>query len=245
MNRLLIAAALAAASVPASAQTSMPQPSRSTPFAASEAEIAGEVVKVNRGAKTIVVKDPAGKKVKLSVPPDVTSLDDIKPGQMLDIRYVNAVALQVAKPGAAAPFAAEENVRLAPQGGSPSEIMAKTKRMSATVTDFDRSRRELTVKAPEGHNMTLLLPETFMDWDSIRVGDSLSIQYTEAVALTASKREGEGARDFDRSSRPTAPSDRTDTDTRRPGSDPGYQQRDQPMQPPANERPSDAPDQPR
>lgn len=243
MKRLLIAAALAAASLPAAAQTSMPDPSRSTPFAVSEVEIAGEVVKVNKGARTIVVKDPSGKKVKLSVPSDVTSLNEIKPGQMLDIRYVNAVALRLAKPGASAPFAAEENVRLAPQGGMPSEITAKTKRMSAMVTDFDRSRREISVKGPEGHNMTLLLPETFADWDTVKVGDTLAIQYTDAVALTATKR------DFERSETP-APADRTDTDTRRPGSDPSYQQRNEPTQmpgapSPANQQPSNTPNQPR
>lgn len=238
MKRLLIAAALAAASLPAAAQTSTPQPTRSMPFAVSESEFVGEVVKVNKGAKTIVVKDPGGKRMKLSVPADVIRLDEVKPGHMLDIRYVDAVALQVAKPGASAPFAADENVRLAPQGGTPSEITAKTKRMSATVTDFDRSRRQLTVKAPEGLNMTLTLPETFADWDSIKVGDTLAIQYTDAVALTA------GRRDAERTSTPM-PSDRTDTDTRRPGSDPLYEQRGDPAQPPANQQPSNLPNQPR
>lgn len=255
MKRLLIVAALAAASMPAAAQTptpsptQTPQPSRSTPFAVTETEIVGEVVKVNKSAKTIVVKDPAGKKLKLSVPADVTTLNDVKPGHMLDIRYINAVALQVAKPGAGTTFTAEENVRLAPQGGSPAEITAKTKRMSATVTDFDQSRREITVKAPEGHSMALMLPETFTDWDSVKVGDTLAIQYTEAMALTASKREGEGARDFERSSTPMPSTDRTDTDTRRPGSDPMYQQRNEPTQQPSgntpNQQPSNTPNQPR
>lgn len=249
MKRLLIAAALAAASLPAAAQTGAqpaPQtPSRSTPFAVSEVEIVGEVAKVNKSARTIVVKDPAGKKVKLSVPADVIGLDQIKPGNLLDLRYINAVALQVAKPGTMPRFAAEEDVRLAPQGGSPSEIMAKTKRMSAMVTDFDKSQRELTVKGPEGYGMTLQLPDAFMDWDSVKIGDTLAIQYTEAMALTAGKREAEGAsgaRDFERTS---TPMDRTDTDTRRPGSDPSYQQRNEPTQPPANQQPSNMPNQPR
>lgn len=251
MKRVLIAAALAAASIPAAAQSesdpnaATTDPSRSTPVALSEMEIVGEVVKVNKGAKTIVVKDPAGKKVKLNVPAEVSRLDDIKPGNLLDMRYLQAVALSVGKPGQAA-RASEQDVRLAPQGGT--EMVVKSRKMTGMVTDFDKSRHELSVKGPEGYPITFHAPEGFVDFDQLKVGDTVSLQYTEAVALSAGKREAEGAsgtRDFDRTTTPMTPTDRTDTDTRRPGTDPGFQQRNEPMQQPANQQPSQTPNTPR
>lgn len=260
MKRVLIAVALAAASIPAAAQTetnpnanaaSTPSPSRSTPVALSEMEIVGEVVKVNKGAKTIVVKDPAGKKVKLNVPAEVSSLDDIKPGNLLDMRFLQAVALNVGKPGQAAQFS-EQDVRLAPQGGS--EMVVKSKKLTGMVTDFDKSRQELSVKGPEGYPITFHAPEGFVNFDTVKVGDTVALQYTEAVAITAGKREAEGAsgdRGFDRTSTPITPTDRTGADTRRPGSDTGYQQRNEPAQTPnmpttpANQQPSQTPNQSR
>jgi uncharacterized protein YdeI (BOF family) len=261
MKRVLIAAALAAVSIPAAAQTETQtqspnagaagssSPSRSTPIALSEMEIVGEVVKVNKGAKTIVVKDPAGKKMKVSVPAEVSSLDNIKPGNLLDMRYLQAVALSVGKPGQGGQ-SAEQDVRLAPQGGS--EMTVKSKKMTGTVTEFDRSRQELTVRGTEGP-VTFHAPEGFVNFDAVKVGDTVALQYTEAVAITAGKREAEGAsgdRGFDRTSTPITPADRTDTDTRRPGSDPGYQQRNDPtrspdMTTPPNQQPSQTPNTPR
>jgi hypothetical protein len=261
MKRALIAVALAAASIPAAAQTetnpnpnanaaTTSSPSRSTPVALSEMEIVGEVVKVNKGAKTIVVKDPAGKKMKVSVPAEVSSLDNIKPGNLLDMRFLQAVALNVGKPGQASQFT-EQDVRLAPQGGS--EMVVKSKKLTGMITDFDKSRQELSVKGPEGYPMTFHAPEGFVDFDQVKVGDTVALQYTEAVAITAGKREAEGAsgdRGFDRTSTPITPTDRTGTDTRRPGSDAGYQQRNEPAQSPnmqttPNQQPSQTPNTPR
>jgi hypothetical protein len=263
MKTLLIAAALAGLSVAAGAQSETPAapaagapsagPLKSEPIAVSEVELTGEVVKVDKSAKTVTLKDPAGQRIKLNVPADVTTLDNVKTGNVMDVKYISAVAVSVSKPGAAAPSAAEENVRLAPRGGTPAETLARTRRMSGTVLDFDKSRREITVKGPEAAKMTLTLPDNFMDWDSLKVGDTLGIQYTDAVALSATKREDEsaGSRDFSRSSTERPAGDRTGTDTRRPGSDPMYQQRNEPLQAPgrdqtpANQQPSQAPNTPR
>lgn len=245
MKRTLIAAALAAA-VPAAAQT---DPSRSTPVSLSEVEMVGEVVKVNKAAKTLVVKDPSGKRLKLDVPAEVAGLDDIKPGNLLELRYLQAVALNVDKPGQGASQSTED-VRLAPQGGA--EMVVKSKRLTGTITGFDTTRKELVVRGPEG-SISFHAPDGFVDFEQVKVGDTVSVQYTEGVALSAAKREAEGAsgmRDFDRTTTPNAPNDRTGGDTRRPGSDPGYQQRNEPAQSPhmqttPNQQPSQSPNQSR
>lgn len=250
MKNMLIAAALVSIAAAASAQTES-RPASASPMtgetiAVKESQTAGEVLKVNKAQKIATVKDAAGKQFKVRIPADVQGLDQIKPGAMLDLKYLPAVAFSIEKPGAAPHAMGEQSVRLAPRSGTPSEVAAKAKMMTATLLDFDRANQQITVKGPDGGEMTLQAPETFSGWDQLKTGESALIHYTEAVALTAAKSGGERAaetRDFERSSDRYVP-DRTGSDTRRPGADPGYQERQEPA-PPANQQPSQMPHHPR
>lgn len=240
MKKLLVAAALAAAPL-AFAQPRMPAaalPSRSEPYSLQEVETVAEIVKADKAKRLLTVKDAAGKKFKVHVPAGVAGLDAMKPGALLELQYLPAQAIALDKPGESSSFIAQDSVGLVPRGATHSETTAKIRRMSAMVMDFDRSRGVITLKGPDGMNADLAVPEGYSGWDGLKVGDSLAVQYTEAQALSAGLREAEGAsgaRDFERSL-PPAPQDRTGTDTRRPGTDPLYQQRNEPSSTPGRDQ---------
>lgn len=61
-------------------------------------ELTAQVVAVNPGQHTVTLKGPEGNTRTLQVDPQVTGLNDIKPGDQVDVRYTEAVAVDVAKP---------------------------------------------------------------------------------------------------------------------------------------------------
>ena len=57
------------------------------------------VVKSDLALRKITIKDPKGRDVTIDFPPEVP-LDQIREGVLLDVRYVEAEALTIGKPGA-------------------------------------------------------------------------------------------------------------------------------------------------
>jgi hypothetical protein len=138
--------------------------------------------------RTVTIKDPAGKKVTLSVPPDM-SLDQMKKGSLLDVRYVEAEAVAIGKPGVPA-SAAVETVTFAPQGETPAEMTAVTKRVTGMVKDIDRMKRELTVTGPDKRDITLRVAADVPGFDQTKIGDRAAVQYTSAIAISAVRHAG-------------------------------------------------------
>jgi hypothetical protein len=144
-----------------------------------------KVLKADPTLRTVTINDPQGRKVTIDIPPEVP-LAPIKKGALLDVRFVEAEALAIGKPGALPAETAEQNVTFAPaQGGTPSEIVTTTKRVTGMVADIDRSKRELTLQGPGKKSITLKVIPAVSGFDDIKIGDTAVIDYTEAVALTA------------------------------------------------------------
>jgi hypothetical protein len=183
MKTILAAIALAAGWAVAEAAP----PVKGGAIAAIQAEATAKVEKVDQDGKTVTIKDPAGNTVKIEVPPDVQSLKGIKPGMLLDIRYLQATALAFAKPGVRPGFQ-EETVTLVPKDGS-GQAVVNTKEITGMVQDLDRSKRTVTVKGPDGRTHMLAVPEDVEGFDQVKTGDTVVLRYSEAVALAASKQD--------------------------------------------------------
>ena len=71
--------------------------------------------------------------------------------------------------------------------GPPAGGMSATVEAQATVTAIDQATRMVTVKGPEGKEVTLHVDERARNLDQVKVGDVIKVVYTEALAWKMSK----------------------------------------------------------
>lgn len=181
MKRSLIAGAVGAAAVLTLIKTPRPGAIR-----AVETQTVAEVVKVDRRRNTVTIKDPSGRTVDVGVPPEVHNLSGVGPGDLLDLRYVPPVALSIAKAGL--PLSSdEETARLSLPGGAPAEVVVQRKHVAGTAQALDRKRRELVLRTHDGRLLALQAPSNAAGFDQTRDGESVVLEYTEAVALAAAR----------------------------------------------------------
>lgn len=147
-----------------------------------------KILDTDTNKRTLTFKDPEGKKVTVGVPPGV-ALDQLKKGSKIDVRYVDAAALAIGKPGTP-PAAAADQVTLTPRSGPAAEVVSTTRRVTGMIEDIDRSKRLLTLKGPDGKSLKLKVPPSVPNLEQVKIGDTAVIDYTEAVAFSAIKHAG-------------------------------------------------------
>jgi Cu/Ag efflux protein CusF len=153
--------------------------------AVAQVETVVKIEKVDRSGKTVTIKDPEGKRIKIEIPPDVSSLKDVKAGMPLRLRYLQSEAVALGQPGMP-PMAQQASMRLVPKNGS-GEVMAHVREMTGTIQDLDLQNRKLTLKHPNGKTHTLPVADNVEGLENAKIGDTVLLRYTEAVALEAAK----------------------------------------------------------
>ncbi len=65
--------------------------------------------------------------------------------------------------------------------------VAQTVKVTATITAVDAATREVTLKGPKGREVTLLLGPEVKNFAQMKVGDSVTAEYVEALTLELKK----------------------------------------------------------
>jgi hypothetical protein len=178
MKRLIVAAALTLAS-PLSIAADKPQ---AAAVAVSESEAVVELISLDRASRTATMRGPSGATLTFVVPAEAQNLDRVKPGDRFRMRYVEAMALALTKGGKAS-ASAGQTVALAPKGGTPGGTIVNTKDITTVITSLDRQKRTIAVQGPLKNEMVLKVADEVRSFDDMAVGDTISLTYTEAVAL--------------------------------------------------------------
>jgi len=140
------------------------------------------VTKVDAKARTVTVRGPRGNLATLNVPKEAQNLDKVKAGDRFKITYAEAAIVALTKGGQPA-ASVEESVQLAPKGGTPGGYKVRTLKMSAVVDAIDYKNRYVSLRGPKGNTVALPVSDDVKDLESVKVGDKLSIAYTQALAL--------------------------------------------------------------
>ena len=69
-------------------------------------------------------------------------------------------------------------------------VVAQTVKASATVTALDKTTRDITLKGPQGNLMTVTAGPEVKNFDKLKVGDTVDMQYVEALTLELKKGGG-------------------------------------------------------
>ena len=67
---------------------------------------------------------------------------------------------------------------------------AQTVKLTATVTAIDNATRDVTLKGPQGNEVTLTAGPEVKNFASVKVGDQVNVEYVEALTLELKKGGG-------------------------------------------------------
>ena len=69
-------------------------------------------------------------------------------------------------------------------------VAAHTVKVTATITAIDKGTRDVTLKGPQGNEMTVTAGPEVKNFDKLKVGDQVDMQYVEALTLELKKGGG-------------------------------------------------------
>jgi hypothetical protein len=76
-------------------------------------------------------------------------------------------------------------------GQAPGMVgVAQTVKLTATITAIDKATRDVTLKGPQGNEVTVTAGPEVKKFDSLKVGDQVDVQYVEALTLELKKGGG-------------------------------------------------------
>lgn len=150
--------------------------------AVAQTEAIVKAIKIDRKARTVTFQGPRGRTETLTVPKEAQNFDRVKVGSSFKVRYVEAMAVALQR-GATASVSTGRTVQLAPKGGTPGGVVTDTVTLRATVEAIDYASREIALKGPKGKVVALKVADDVEGFAEVKVGDSVAVAYTQALAL--------------------------------------------------------------
>jgi hypothetical protein len=145
--------------------------------------ISASVEAIDPASRTLTLKGPRGQVVDLAAGPEVRNFDQIKVGDLVVVRYVQALTLELKKGGAGIRERSEKkDAARAPAGAAPAAGAARQVTVVADVVALNAKTQTVTLKGPKRTvNLKVRDPEQFK---LVKVGDQVEATYTEAAAIS-------------------------------------------------------------
>jgi Cu/Ag efflux protein CusF len=146
------------------------------------------VEKVDYKTRQLTLKSNEGKELTLEAGSEVKRLDEIKKGDVLEVEYVESIAVSVEEPGAKSetPDGAY-SVLVRNPTQSPSGKLIDTETVSATVQSVDVEKRIVELLRPDGISVKIAVSPDVQRLQDVKKGDTVAVKYTRSVALSIHK----------------------------------------------------------
>ena len=153
-------------------------------FIIQAVKISAQVIGIEKETRTLTLKGPKGKVVDIVASDKVRNFDQIKLGDMVVVRYAQALTLELKKAASASgDVTVVEEAKRAKLGERPGVAGGRQVSALAEVVAVDPKASTITIKGPKGNEVTLdvMNPDQFK---VVKVGDQIEVTYTEAIALS-------------------------------------------------------------
>ena len=148
------------------------------------AKMSAQVVGIDKATRTVTLKGPKGNVLDVVAGDEVKNFDQIKLGDFVVARYVQALTLELAKTKAGIREGAEKDAVVRAQPGErPAGAAARQVTVLADVIGVDPKKRTITLKGPKG-NVVALDVQNPDQFKVVKKGDQVAVTYTEALALS-------------------------------------------------------------
>lgn len=144
--------------------------------------ITATITAIDPASRAVTLKVPQGREVTVTAGPEVRNFAQMKVGDTVDAKYVEALTLELKK-GGGMPVAKVEDAGAARarEGTAPAGAIGRQVTVVADVVAVDPATQTVTLKGPK-HTVDLKVrdPKQFA---LIAKGDQVQATYTEAVAI--------------------------------------------------------------
>jgi len=149
---------------------------------AQTVSITATITAIDKETRDITLKGPQGKEVTLTAGPDVRNFDQMKVGDLVNARYVEALTLELKKGGGLIVGRTEENAVIgAKTGEKPAGTIGRQVTIIADVIAVDAAKQSITLRGPK---RTVELPISDpAQFKLVNKGDQVEAKYTQALAL--------------------------------------------------------------
>ena len=191
-NSLLLASAVAFATLAFPALAQQPGAAAGTVVAsepgraviAREAQVSAQVVGLDKATRTVTLKGPKGNVVDIVAGDEVKNFDQIKLGDFVVARYMQALSLELRKTKAGVRETTEREMAARAQPGErPAGVVGRQVTALADVIDVNPKNKTITLKGPKGNVVTLDVHNQD-HFKVVKKGDQVEVVYTEALALS-------------------------------------------------------------
>ena len=149
---------------------------------AQTVDVSATITAIEKSSRTITLKGPKGDELKIEAGPEVKNFDQLKVGDIVDMRYRETLALELKKGGGMKVEKTEKAGAVgAKPGETPAGVVGRQVTVVGDVIKVDAATQTVTVKGPQRTvELKVRDPEQFK---LIAVGDQIQATYTEALAL--------------------------------------------------------------
>src|SRR3954468_3239925 len=141
--------------------------------------------------RELTLKDPLGKTSTVTVDKAAKRLNEVKPGDDVTAKYYVSVAAELREPTKEekeSPIMIAEGMAKSPKGTAPAAGGLRVIKVVATVEGLERPTRMVTLKGPRGNYLTVRARDVNR-LEKLRLGDTIVVTFTEALAVAIEKAE--------------------------------------------------------
>jgi hypothetical protein len=147
-------------------------------------EATATVTAIDLPERLVTLRGPEGNLFTVQASEEVRNLPQLEVGDRVVVRYHEAIAAEMAKPGQEA--SASATAMRAPPGAKPGGELAQEVTTMVEITDLDPATHTVSFTAPDGLAQTIAVQDPEMQdfVETLKVGDEVAITYTEALAIS-------------------------------------------------------------
>ena len=183
LSILVVALSVALLACASTQETASSQPPPSGLISEGAATATAIVEKIDVAKRLVTLRKADGQLTELQVDESVKNLPQVKKGDRVVVKYYESLAYEVNKPGAATPgTTGAEQVATAAPGAKPGRVAARQVEITTTIEAIDKKMSMVTLKGADG-KLTPVKVRDPSKLDRVRVGDLVTITYSQAVAV--------------------------------------------------------------
>jgi hypothetical protein len=146
------------------------------------------VVAIDLKTRIVTLKDKDGNVWDIKADERVKNLPQVMVGDQVLAKYYESVVVQIANPETPSGTTTTETSTVAKPGEKPAGTETSQVTVVSTIVSIDPNKTSVTLKGPEGNSETFPVKDP-KNLDNVKVGDQVSITYTQALAISVQKAE--------------------------------------------------------
>ena len=138
---------------------------------------------IDATSRTVTLRSEKGEEDTFQAGPEIKRFNELKVGDKVKATYWESVVVQVLPPGTAAPAGSTSAAVTPGKGKSPAATAAVQHTTTVTVKAIDPKVPSVTVTTEDGRTVTRKIEDP-NNVAKLKVGDKVSITYTQALLVT-------------------------------------------------------------